>query len=72
MTQETAKMKEAKAVFLVQLSANIPTLGLLALSGWFAYLDNGYWGWPFAFALLHIAQRMEGKLKALQDKLDSL
>lgn len=42
----------AKEVFLTLVAANIPCLGLLALSGWFAYLDNGYWGWPFAIALL--------------------
>lgn len=41
----------AKDILIVLFAANIPTLGLLLLSGYFAYLDNGYWGWPFAISL---------------------
>lgn len=43
--------KEVKDFVLVLLVANIPTIGLLVLSGWFAYLENGYWGWPFVASL---------------------
>jgi hypothetical protein len=41
-------MDTAKILLLV----NLPAIALMALSGWFAYLDNGYWGWPFVMAIL--------------------
>ena len=40
------------AIFILLL--NLPAIALIALSGWFAYLDNGYWGWPFVIALLSL------------------
>jgi hypothetical protein len=43
--------KEENSLWIM-FSANIPTLGFLVLTGWFAYLDNGYWGWPFVIAIL--------------------
>jgi hypothetical protein len=41
-----------KDIVKLILAANIPCLGFLLLTGWFAYLENGYWGWPFAFAIM--------------------
>lgn len=35
---------------IILISANIACIGFLLLTGWFAYLENGYWGWPFAMA----------------------
>jgi hypothetical protein len=36
---------------IVILAGNVACIGFLILTGWFAYLDNGYWGWPFVAAL---------------------
>lgn len=40
-------MKYMKFLF----AANIPCICFGLLTGWFAYLDNGYWGWPFALMI---------------------
>lgn len=34
------------------LAANVACIGFLLLTAWFAYLENGYWGWPFVLAIL--------------------
>lgn len=44
--------ESGKDLILKMIAANIATIGFIALTGWFAYLDNGYWGWPFVAALL--------------------
>ena len=56
---------KSKDILIVLFATNLPTLGLLFLTGWFAYLDNGYWGWPFAFALMSMSV-----LKSSQDKFE--
>ena len=54
------------------IAANLMCLGLLVLTGWFAYLQNGYWGWPFAAALISATgiksagDRLEDEEKEIQ------
>jgi hypothetical protein len=36
----------------LMIAANIACICFSLLTAWFAYLDNGYWGWPFAFAIM--------------------
>lgn len=47
-----SKESTGKYYLMLLLAANIPCIALLMLSGWFAYLDNGYWGWPFVLAIM--------------------
>lgn len=48
MSKETSPLD----YLIILLAASVPCIGFLVLSGWFAYLQNGYWGWPFAVACL--------------------
>lgn len=58
----------AKEYLIVIFAANIPALGLMLLSGYFAYLENGYWGWPFAFAIGTICGIKSSKEKFEEDR----
>jgi hypothetical protein len=44
--------KESTDYLKVLFAANIVCIASLILTGWFAYIDNGYWGWPFALAVI--------------------
>lgn len=57
-------MKKIQTLF----AANIPCLGFLILAGWFAYLQNGYWGWPFAMACLSAKSLMSYKDKIEEER----
>lgn len=62
----------------ILFAANIPTFGFLFLTGWFAYLGNGYWGWPFVAALFCVRvaktseDAFEEKRKQAEAKAEAL
>lgn len=52
----------------LMIAANIACICFSLLTAWFAYLDNGYWGWPFAFAICTASGFKSSKDKREEEK----
>ena len=62
----------AKDHLLIMLAANIAFFGFLILAGWFAYIENGYWGWPFAMACLSASGFKSWKAKKQEEREEAI
>lgn len=59
-------------VFIVVLAGNIACIGFLALTAWFAYLHNGYWGWPFVAAICTAVGLKNSKDRAKEEREEAI
>lgn len=53
---------------LILLAANVSCICFCLLTAWFAYLDNGYWGWPFVMALFSASGFKSAKDKREEER----
>lgn len=62
-----------KDILIAMIAANVLSIACLILAGWFAYLDNGNWGWPFIGALLagRVAKTSEDKFKEERERAEA-
>lgn len=68
MSKETS----AWEYLIILLAANIACIGFLLLAGWFAYIENGYWGWPFAMACFSAAGFKSWKDKKEEEREEAI